>query len=163
MRPAEICKALLAALDASEGRRRSRKRDQTPDAIGLQIKRELLERAVQEDPPPEGFEAWLLACPLNCSGLAPAGAVAAMARIIFEEWSLAHSMGDFKNWLEHGAPSDDANAPAASPRQGNTETQAFNVGSSEDPAFFDSPSSDDSPSSPPPPPRGRGKGEGELA
>ena len=39
VRPAEVCAALLAALEAAEGRRRSRKRDQTPDAIGLAIKR----------------------------------------------------------------------------------------------------------------------------
>src|SRR6201984_1409173 len=102
MRPAEICKALLAALDASEGRRRSRKRDQTPDAIGLRIKRELLERAVQEDPPPDQFEAWLLDCSLSCNDPAPAGAISAMARSIFDEWTLAHSMGDFAVWLEHG-------------------------------------------------------------
>jgi hypothetical protein len=154
MRPAEICKALLAALDASEGRRRSRKRDQTPDAIGLHIKRELLERAVQEDPPPDAFEAWLLNCPLNCSDSAPAGAIAAMARIIFEEWSLAHSMNDFKSWLEHGAPSDDSNAPAASPREPDTVTQTLSgADSSSRPGF---------PSSPSPPLRGRGKGEGDL-
>src|SRR5437763_9985731 len=43
-RPAEICAALLAALEAAEGRRRSRKRDQTPDGIGLAIKRDILKR-----------------------------------------------------------------------------------------------------------------------
>jgi hypothetical protein len=108
MRPAEICQALLAALDAADGRRRSRKRDQTPDAIGLHIKRQLLQRAVQEDPPPEHFEAWLLNCPLECGDSAPAGAISAMARSIFDEWTLALSMNDFKMWLDHGAPSDDA-------------------------------------------------------
>ena len=115
IRPAEVCKALLAALEASEGRRRSRKRDQTPDTIGLAIKRELLERAVKEDPPPDAFEAWLLNCPLSCIDSAPAGAISAMARIIFEEWTLAHSINDFKTWLDRGAPSDDAKAgPIAS-------------------------------------------------
>ena len=39
MRPAEVCSQLLRALDASEGRRRRRKRDTTPDAIGLELKR----------------------------------------------------------------------------------------------------------------------------
>ena len=63
MRPAGICKALLAALDASEGRRRKRKRDQTPDAIGLALKRELLQRAVEDDPDPDAFEEWLLNYP----------------------------------------------------------------------------------------------------
>src|ERR1043166_3799826 len=112
MRPAEICKALLAALDASEGRRRSRKRDQTPDAIGLQIKRELLERCVVEDPSADAFEEWLLKCSSSCE--APAGAVAAMGRVIFYEWCLAHSMGDFRIWLERGAPSEDASPAVAS-------------------------------------------------
>ena len=107
LRPADVCKALLAALEAAEGRRRSRKRDQTPDAIGLAIKRELLGRAVQEDPDAEAFEEWLLQCGLTC---APhlAGATMAMARAIFEEWRLTHSMNEFKSWLEQGAPSDDA-------------------------------------------------------
>jgi hypothetical protein len=106
-RPAEICGALLAALEAAEGRRRNRKRDQTPDGIGLAIKRDLLQRAVQDDPNPEAFEEWLLQCAL---AYAPesAGAVSAMARAIFEEWRLAHSLHEFKNWLDEGAPSADA-------------------------------------------------------
>jgi hypothetical protein len=31
-----------------------------------------------------------------------------MARAIFEEWGLAHSMNEFKSWLDRGAPSADA-------------------------------------------------------
>jgi hypothetical protein len=113
-RPAEICKALLAALQAAEGRRRKRKRDQTPDTIGLTIKRELLLRVVAEDPDPEAFEGWLLDYALRSSS----GAVSAMARTVFEEWRLAHTMTEFKDWLERGAPSDDADAEtAARPRQ----------------------------------------------
>jgi hypothetical protein len=108
VRPAEVCAALLAALEAAEGRRRSRKRDQTPDAIGLAIKRDLLQRVVQEDPNPEVFEAWLLRCAQGCSALESAGAVSAMARVIFEEWGLAHAMHAFKSWLDQGAPSADA-------------------------------------------------------
>jgi hypothetical protein len=108
VRPAEVCEALLAALEAAEGRRRSRKRDQTPDAIGLGIKRELLQRAVREDPNPEAFEEWLLLSAHECGAAESAGAVSAMARAIFEEWKLAHSMNEFKTWLDRGAPSDDA-------------------------------------------------------
>ena len=108
IRPAEVCAALLAALEAAEGRRRSRKRDQTPDAIGLAIKRDLLQRAVQEDPHPEAFEAWLLRRAQGCRAPESAGAVSAMARAIFEEWNLAHSMHAFKSWLDQGAPSADA-------------------------------------------------------
>jgi hypothetical protein len=99
---------LLAALEAAEGRRRSRKRDQTPDAIGLAIKRSLLQRAVQADPDPEAFEEWLLRCVQECGAAASAGAVSAMARAIFEEWRLVHSLGEFKSWLDQGAPSADA-------------------------------------------------------
>lgn len=104
LRPAKVCKALLAALEASEGRRRRRKRDQTPDGIGLTFKRELLEQAVKDDPEPEAFEEWLLNYSANQDS---AGGIFAMARAVFEEWRLAHSMGEFKSWLEQGAPSDD--------------------------------------------------------
>ena len=103
-RPADLCRALLAALDASEGRKRSRKRDQTPDTIGMSIKRSLLERAVREDPSPEAFAEWLLRCPIDCE---TPGAVAAMARAVLDEWNLAHSHDGFRVWLERGAPSDD--------------------------------------------------------
>jgi hypothetical protein len=107
IRPSEVCRALLTALEAAEGRRRSRKRDQTPDAIGLGIKRDILAAVVAADPDPENFESWLLEYPLRC---APelAGPVTAMARAVFDEWNLAHSLGDFKTWLDRGAPSEDA-------------------------------------------------------
>jgi hypothetical protein len=108
LRPADVCRALLAALEAAEGRRRKRKRDQTPDAFGLLVKRDLLERAVQDDPDPEAFEAWLLAYPLTRESRELSGPAFAMARTVFEEWRLAHSLGEFRTWLEQGAPSDDA-------------------------------------------------------
>ena len=108
LRPAQVCKALLAALEASEGRNRKRKRDQKPDTIGLSIKRALLTRAVQDDPAPEAFEEWLLVYPGECNSGEPSGAVAAMARTVLEEWRLAHSMDAFRVWLEDGAPSADA-------------------------------------------------------
>ena len=108
LRPADICRALLMALDAAEGRRRKRKRDQTADAFGLSVKRDLLRRAVEENPPPEAFEAWLIADPLSLNDPSLAGPALAMARAVFEEWRLAHEMGDFRRWLESGAPSEDA-------------------------------------------------------
>jgi hypothetical protein len=111
LRPGEVCQSLLAALEASEGRRRRRKRDQTPDGIGLTFKRELLEQAVKADPEPEAFEEWLLN---YTAGHDSAGGIFAMARAVFEEWRLAHSMSEFKSWLEQGAPSDDANEDASS-------------------------------------------------
>ena len=107
-RPADICRALLSALDASDGRRRKRKRDQTADAFGLAVKRDLLERAVQADPAPEAFEQWLLEYPLTCSAPELAGPAQAMARMVFEEWRLAQSLGEFRLWLQQGAPSADA-------------------------------------------------------
>jgi hypothetical protein len=107
-RPAEVCKALLAALDAADGRRRKRKRDQTPDAIGLSIKRALLEQAVHDDPNPEAFEEWLLNYPVHYAAQESSGAVSAMARAVLEEWRMAHSLEEFRVWLQQGAPSDDA-------------------------------------------------------
>ena len=107
-RPAAICQELLRALDASEGRRRRRKRDTTPDAIGLALKRDLLERAAAADPEPEAFEAWLLEqCRVMGEGEYDGG-VRAMAISIFEEWRLAHDATSFRDWLAQGAPSDDA-------------------------------------------------------
>ena len=106
LRPAEFCRQLLAALDASEGRRRRRKRDTTPDAIGMVIKRDLLERAMQENPEPEAFEHWLLQHCLATG--AASGPVRAMAQDVFAEWRLAEASLSFRGWLEQGAPSDDA-------------------------------------------------------
>jgi hypothetical protein len=108
LRPADVCRALLAALEAAEGRRRKRKRDQTPDAFGLGIKRDLLQRAVKDDPAPAEFEAWLLEYPRTCTAPELEGPALAMARAVFEEWRLAHAMGAFRQWLEQGAPSEDA-------------------------------------------------------
>lgn len=107
LRPAHVCTALLAALDASEGRSRARKRDQAPDAIGLAIRRDLLERAARDDPEPDDFEEWLLHQIEASSG---PGAVQAMARAILDEWRLAHRMESLATWLEQGAPSEDAHA-----------------------------------------------------
>ena len=105
-RPSHICAQLLAALDASEGRRRRRKRNTTPDSIGMALKRTILEETVSQDPEPERYEAWLLE---HC--VAPeqaSGPMRAMAMDILAEWRLAQSSRDFRNWLNHGAPSDDA-------------------------------------------------------
>ena len=107
-RPSAICRELLGALEASEGRRKRRKRDTTPDAIGLAIKRDLLDRAVAADPDPDDFEAWLLE---QCAAAGGAeGGMRAMALTIFEEWhmALAAGGGAFRAWLAQGAPSDDA-------------------------------------------------------
>jgi hypothetical protein len=105
VRPAQVCGQLLAALQASEGRRRRRKRDTTPDAVGMAIKRRLLEETVRDDPEPEDFEGWLLQ---HCiSPDAPSGPARAMALDVLSDWRLAQRSGEFRSWLEQGAPSDD--------------------------------------------------------
>src|SRR5438876_10650725 len=103
-RPAEVCRELLAALEASEGRRQRRKRDTTPDAIGLSIKLDLLQRAIAADPEPDQFEGWLQE---QCFAAGPGeGGVRAMALSIFEEWRLAREAAYFRGWLARRAPSD---------------------------------------------------------
>jgi hypothetical protein len=106
-RPALVCHALLAALDASDGRRRRRKRDTTPDAIGMSIKRRLLTEAAEADPDPDRFEAWLLERCLTRVQTASLGAARAMAREVLAEWRLAAASADFRDWLAAGAPSED--------------------------------------------------------
>jgi hypothetical protein len=106
LRPAEVCRRLLAALDASEGRRKRRKRDTTPDAIGMAVKRDLLEHVVQEDPAAEAFDSWLLEKCL-AAGLSN-GPVHAMALDLLHEWRLAQASPSFQTWLCRGAPSDDS-------------------------------------------------------
>ena len=107
VRPAEICGRLLAALDASEGRRRRRKRNTTPDSIGMAIKLRLLEEAVRDDPESEAFEAWLVKHS-EVDEAGPSGPARAMALEVLADWRLAQTSAEFRRWLEQGAPSDDA-------------------------------------------------------
>jgi len=104
VRPREFARGLLQALEASEGRRRRRKRDQTPDALGLGIKRALLERAVSDDPEPDDFEGWLVEQCLDAESI---GGARAMAQEIFHEWRLAALSPQFGAWLADGAVSED--------------------------------------------------------
>ena len=85
------------------------------DAIGLALKREILETVVEDNPEPEQFESWLVSYVQNSTSKHSAGAVTAMARTVLDEWRLAHSMGDFKAWLDRGAPSADADSSAPEP------------------------------------------------
>jgi hypothetical protein len=103
-----VCAALLAALAASEGRTRRRKRDQTPDRIGLEARRALLERAVRDDPGPDAFEGWLLERCLEAEAGGNAGAVRAIAGGILADWRQVRGSPAFRAWLLRGAPSDDA-------------------------------------------------------
>jgi len=115
LRPGQLCGELLTALDASEGRRKRRVRDTTPDSIGMRIKRELLEEIVQADPAPAGFEAWLVQRCLQ-AGTAD-GPVRAMALSIWDEWRLAAPTQEFRRWLARGAPSDDRSGSTEEPRR----------------------------------------------
>jgi hypothetical protein len=105
-RPAHICAHLLSAIEASDGRRRRRKRDTTPDAIGLAIKRRLLEEAVRDDPDPQEFEGWLLR-QSEADLSVGSGPARAMALEVWADWQLAERSDAFRQWLEQGAPSDD--------------------------------------------------------
>lgn len=106
-RPAEICAFLLQAMGASEGRRQRRKRDTTPDALGMEIKRGLLAEIVAADPDVEEFDAWLFA---RVQAEPAAGATRAMALQIRDEWEFAVATPGFRAWLGSGAPSDDGRA-----------------------------------------------------
>jgi hypothetical protein len=125
LRPAVVCRELVAALEASEGRRRRRKRDTTPDAIGLGVKRALLEAVVAADPDPSAFEGWLLARCLEPYDGASVGGMRAMALDVLNEWRLACLAGDFADWLHRGAPSDDdMGGPEMAPRTPQGEAEA---------------------------------------
>jgi len=104
-RPATICRQLLVAMEGSEGRRKRRKRDTTPDAIGMTIKRDLLERAAEDDPNAEDFETWLIE---QCLASGPAdGPTRAMALEVLAEWQVAMVSSGYWYWLAAGAPTDD--------------------------------------------------------
>jgi hypothetical protein len=104
-RPAVICGQLILATEGAEGRRKRRKRDTTPDSIGMEIKRDLLERATEADPEADDFEAWLIE---QCLAAGTAdGPTRAMALEILAEWQVAMALEGFLQWLDEGAPSDD--------------------------------------------------------
>jgi hypothetical protein len=113
-RPSDVCRQLLQAMDASEGRRKRRKRDTTPDALGMAVKRELLEAAVADDPDPALFEDWLFARVQSAGGLT--GATRAMAQQLRDEWQFALASANFRDWLAAGAPSEDTR-PGPDPRR----------------------------------------------
>ena len=107
LQPGIVCRYLLEALEAAEGQTRRRKRDQAPDRLGLATKRELLERAVEAAPAAADFEGWLVAQIMSADA-AGAGAVRAMCEEIFQDYRMALLEPAMTHWLQHGAPSDDA-------------------------------------------------------
>jgi hypothetical protein len=114
LRPADFARGQLQALEASEGRSRRRKRDQTPDRIGMDLKRALLRRAVEDDPASEDLEGWLLqqalAAPVS-------GPVRAMSMEILTEYRMAQLDPEYGAWLRSGAPSADASDQGAPDRR----------------------------------------------
>jgi hypothetical protein len=105
LRPAHFARSLVAAVEASDGRRRRRKRDTEPDRIGLDIKRDLLAGTAAEDPDPEQFEGFLLGRALAAEASGP---VRAICLEILDEYLLARADSAFASWLAAGAPSEDA-------------------------------------------------------
>lgn len=103
--PAQLCRGLLGALEASEGRRRRRVRNTNADSIGLDIQRQILEAAIREEPSPDEFEGWLLDYCL-ANGLAD-GPPRAMALVIWDQWLLAQHAPDVEAWILAGGQSDD--------------------------------------------------------
>lgn len=113
--PAGVARRLLSALEASEGRRRRRKRNTTADTIGLEMKRALLERMAEDAPSAEDLEAWLIE---RCDERGGGGDIRAMALDILQEWRLAQVSPELLAWLDRGAPSDDADASAPRDERG---------------------------------------------
>jgi hypothetical protein len=108
MRPADFARSLVAAVQASDGRRRRRKRDTEPDRIGLDIKRDLLAGTAAEDPDPEQFEGFLLGRALAAEASGP---VRAICLEILDEYLLARADSAFASWLANGG-----DGSAAGPR-----------------------------------------------
>ena len=116
LRPGDFSQQLLRALDASEGRRRRRKRDQTPDGIGLAIKRDLLDAAIVEDPEPADFEGWLL---MKALAAPASGPVLALCSQIMDEYRVASADPSFGRWLADGALKRRCRDPVGRRRRGS--------------------------------------------
>lgn len=102
--PEAFARQALAAIDASEGRRKRRKRDTTPDRIGLDLKRALLSAVEADRPGADELEGYLFQATLRADD---PGATRAMCRDILDEYRAAAWSPAFREWLERGAPSDD--------------------------------------------------------
>jgi hypothetical protein len=101
LRPAEYCRQAMQAIRVSEERRKRRKRDTGPDLTGMSIKRELIEKAIEADPAPEEFEAWLLQQVIKSPASGP---IRAMAIEIHADYENARAVQSFSGWLAEGAP-----------------------------------------------------------
>jgi hypothetical protein len=109
LRPGQFCQFLLRTLEASEAQTRRRKRDQTPDHIGLAMRRVLLEHVISDDPDADQLERSLLERVLTS---ATPGPLRAMALLILDEYRFAATQPQLAAWLKAGAPNADADEPA---------------------------------------------------
>lgn len=104
IRPLDFARHAVATIEASEGRRKRRKRNTTPDAVGLEMKREILEGIAAADPAPEDLEGHLLSLILHSEFPGP---LRALCGEVLDEYRLALISGQFRDWLMSGARSDD--------------------------------------------------------
>ena len=91
-----------------EAKPRRRKRDQTPDHIGLALRRVLLEHVVAIDPDGDQFEQTLLERVLASESPGP---LRATAILIMNEYRFAATQPRLVEWLPAGAPNADADEP----------------------------------------------------
>jgi hypothetical protein len=109
LQPAEYCRQALDAIEVAEERRKRRKRDTGPDVFGMDIKRDLLARAIDEHPLVDDFEGWLLDKVIRSPMPGP---VRAMAEEILADYQNARSFHQFGTWLADGAPTPKVKDPA---------------------------------------------------
>ncbi len=84
----------------------------------MQMKREILERAIEADPDPDEFEGWLLQQVID----APAGGpLRAMAMEIHADYENVRAVESFGGWLSEGAPTPrfDQTTPETKKRRGS--------------------------------------------
>ncbi len=93
LRPRDLALILLASRDL---RPRQRARDQQADSVGLDLKRQVLERVAALDPEPAELEAALVR--LVEESAKPSGPVRAVAASFHQEWQTACATPD---WVEH--------------------------------------------------------------
>jgi hypothetical protein len=75
----------------------------------MDIKRDLLRRAIEEEPAPDEFESWLLQQVMRAEA---GGPVRAMAIEILADYQNAQAHKSFSQWLEDGAPTPRVTDPA---------------------------------------------------
>lgn len=92
MRPRDLA---LLLLSSEELRPRKRKRSQSPDVAGMELKRRLLERLAVVDPEPEDLEATLARLVEELGP--PAGPYRALAIGFRDDWL---GLASNPNWLE---------------------------------------------------------------